>query len=178
MWLEPEFLSNTGLGIRAFGGILLSYLVALYTIKLSFLIFFRRLGGQSKECIVIWWLVLTLIVAFFVVSLDMVPRSYFFGSLEEALFSAKCGGIGGSRDDGTGSRRNSLIIVAVGLLDVVSDFLVLGFPIVILCRGRVGIAVRKKVLLSAIFGLVILTVAVTDPRSCGWFSSALSLSRG
>ncbi|KAM7194021.1 hypothetical protein V8F20_008117 [Naviculisporaceae sp. PSN 640] len=161
---DPDFLFNTSLGIRAFGGALLSYLVALYTIKFSFLVFFRRLGGQLTEYMVMWWIVLGLNVAFCMISLGMVPHSCFFGSVEEALFSAKCGGTGGGRDFEGGSRPNSLIFVAVCLLDVVSDFLILGFPIVILCRVRVGIAVRKKVLLSAIFGLVILTIAVTIVR--------------
>ncbi|KAL2266741.1 hypothetical protein VTJ83DRAFT_6093 [Remersonia thermophila] len=125
----------------------------VHAVKLSFLLFFRRLGGGLLEYTIFWWVVAVVTLASYVVCMATIDYPCMTGSLE-VLF-LRC----------TDPERSVVqwhAMIAYCTVDVVSDILILGLPIVVLWRVRVTL--RKKLLLGAIFSLTLLTVAVTIIR--------------
>lgn len=52
---SPDFLSETTLGLRSFGALMILNYVGIWLVKLNFLLFFRRLGNHVKIYRILWW---------------------------------------------------------------------------------------------------------------------------
>jgi len=128
-------------------------MIGIWTIKLNFMLFFYRLGHQIHAYKIFWWISVFVVMACGVVSLGVIPYRCHFRDVVE--ITKECG-----THDGI-SRIYNMYIVSVAV-DVVSDAMILCFPIVILWRTRIGL--RQKLVLSSIFSLVGFTIAVTIVR--------------
>ncbi|KAL1841245.1 hypothetical protein VTJ49DRAFT_7313 [Mycothermus thermophilus] len=125
----------------------------VHAVKLSFLLFFRRLGGGLLEYNIFWWIVAVFTLGSYIVCMATIDYPCMTGSLETLFLH--CNNL-------EKSAMQWRMMIAYCTIDVVSDILILCLPIAILWRVR--LTLRKKLLLGAIFSLTLLTVAVTIIR--------------
>ncbi|KAH8600690.1 hypothetical protein B0O99DRAFT_503041, partial [Bisporella sp. PMI_857] len=148
-----HFLTDIQKGLRSFGtAVILSY-IGIWLIKLNFLFFFRRLGAQVTSYVIFWWLVLGFTIACGAVSFGVMQYHCLFGPVEDIITVCSMPSV---------VRQTYTYFKVSCIVDVVSDALILCFPISILWKIRISI--RKKITLSAVFSLVIFTMAVTIVR--------------
>lgn len=81
----PDFLQQLQLYPRGQVVFFWLYFTGLWAIKLSFLLFFRRLGNRVRSQKIIWWIVLALTVAFFVTVVGILDYACLLGSIEYEL---------------------------------------------------------------------------------------------
>ncbi|KAK8062658.1 hypothetical protein PG997_014755 [Apiospora hydei] len=122
--------------------------VGIWAIKLNFLAFFRRFGIQIRSYMISWW-----VASFLVVSCGLVQIGVILAI--------------GSQFDSLALITENLIHVytiykASIALDVISDAIIICFPVFIAWRS--GITIRQKLVLTGVFLLVGFTVAVTIVR--------------
>jgi uncharacterized membrane protein len=122
-------------------------------VKINFLVFFRRLGANITTYSVFWYIVLFLTIACGVINIGLMDFPCVFPTFEYLMSSCQ------SRS--TLKRAYDFMRVSVSL-DAFSDALIICFPVVILWKVRISL--RRKLILSATFGLVALTIAVTIVR--------------
>ncbi|KAL1862628.1 hypothetical protein Daus18300_008426 [Diaporthe australafricana] len=177
---DPAFPVNAKKGFVAIGTCINLTIVGVLLIKLSFLLFFRRLGAKSHRIItVVWWTVLAFTVASTVAQIGMQKFGCFFGSIEY-IFSGAC-------SNESGLKRIFFNAIFSSAVDAISDFLskrsksvkavqltratlkVIGFPVAILWRSQISIP--KKLLLTFVFSLVFLTIAITIVRGSVFHST-------
>lgn len=70
--LSPEFLSNVYVGLHSLFACYLFYYTALWSIKLSFLLFFRNLGNDIRRQRLLWYCVFVYTIASYVTCLGMI----------------------------------------------------------------------------------------------------------
>ncbi|KAF2113622.1 hypothetical protein BDV96DRAFT_688594 [Lophiotrema nucula] len=150
---SEDFLEHFLRGLRGSGAAMIAMYVGVWAIKLSFLLFFKRLGAQIKEYIVAWYVVLVITVGCGAVSLGMQQYRCIFASWVKIV--ATC-----ARPSELKQARDTFR--ASWIVDVVSDGLIICFPIAILWRVRIGL--KQKLILTCVFSLVALTIAVTVVR--------------
>ncbi|KAI0451596.1 hypothetical protein F5B21DRAFT_486532 [Xylaria acuta] len=129
-------------------------IVGLALVKLNFLLFFRRLGASIKGFRIMWWAVLLFTFAITVAQLGMQDYGCFYGGAAY-IFSDHCG-------SAASIRRIFFNAVFSAVVDAVSDTLIVALPVTILWRSRIQI--RQKLILTFVFGLVFLTIAITIVR--------------
>lgn len=169
-----NFYSDALHGLKAFGTMCLLSITGIWLIKLNFLLFFYRLGHQIRVYRILWWAVLIFTVGCGAGCYGLVQYPCMFGDVETVF--VKCG-------SAPYNRQSYIHVIMTAVLDIVSDFtskskidgiseadanpkffwLVLCFPIFIL--WNVKISLHKKLVLTAVFGLVGLTIAVTIVRA-------------
>ncbi|KAI1365722.1 hypothetical protein F5Y08DRAFT_338479 [Xylaria arbuscula] len=157
----PSFQSDTRQALRVFVVSSILTYVGLWVIKLNFLIFFYRLGYQLPKRRVIWWCIFVFVVASGIVQIGIVEYTCFLSDINTIL--VECSTISFLYE----TRRRIIVSVT---LDVVSDLLMICFPVLILWTS--GVKLRQKVALSLIFSLVGFTIAVTIIR--GGFATNLN----
>ncbi|KAI1419548.1 hypothetical protein F5Y12DRAFT_793531 [Xylaria sp. FL1777] len=148
----PDYLYEIQKNLQALGIFFVICYIGIWLIKLGFLVFFYRLGSKITKFLVLWWMFLFLTIASLAVILGTGRFSCFFGSIE--YITTVCASTGGARD-------KAIFKLSV-TLDVISDALILAFPLSILWGTKISL--RKKYILSAVFSLVLLTIAVTIVR--------------
>ncbi|KAK8028497.1 hypothetical protein PG991_005553 [Apiospora marii] len=128
--------------------------VGIWLVKLNFMLFFRRLGNHVFKYRATWWIVLlynSIAGVGCIVSLALacfgIP--YTDGEVNTCGFF-------------TSAERENLATIVVVVIDVIGDALIMAFPTWILWGTRVS--ARKKLVLSAIFGLVTITIVTTIIR--------------
>ena len=67
----PDLLSNTATYIHAEIAINLLNTCGLWAIKLSFMVFFRRLGQGVKKQRILWWIVMAALFAGFAITIGV-----------------------------------------------------------------------------------------------------------
>ncbi|CAI6336756.1 unnamed protein product [Periconia digitata] len=152
--IGPDFIQNSQKAFIATGASLLLAMIGVLVIKLNFLIFFRRLGQEINRFGIAWWLILIFTVSCTIVSLAISPFGCMFGKIEHIL-SPQC----------TGPAMTHRVLVSTvfsSATDAASDLMIVALPVVILWKSH--IERRKKVILSLVFGLVFLTIAITIVR--------------
>lgn len=149
--------------------------IGIYAVKLSFLLFFYRLGNQITSYLIFWWCVALITLASFGVNMGLLEYKCMLSGLEVIFFECT------SKADIAREWRNMIIYCT---LDAFTDVLsmsnssipwrplntanahfthpVLCLPITILWNIR--LSMRKRLLLCAVFGLTLFTVAVTIIR--------------
>lgn len=146
------------------------YYCTLLVVKLSFLVFFRRLvyAAEIRYLKVSWWVILFVTIATWVASLADVPFCGLQGSLpydSHCMFWS--------------DRPMYPSLIANAVMDVVTDLLskltqasrklwesdcllVMAIPIALL--WKVQIQMRQKLGLAGIFGLMVITIAIAIIR--------------
>lgn len=167
---DAAFLDTMLRGVRGFGSALIISMIGILAVKISFLLFFKRLGAQITSYLVLWYVLLFITVACGVVNVGLVNFRCNFGSIE--TISKSCTG------RAVVEHEVAFQIISV-VLDVFSDvlsrshmmrqswctrltFIVISFPVILLWKVRISL--RKKLFLTCTFGLVALTIAITIVR--------------
>ncbi|KAK4185626.1 hypothetical protein QBC35DRAFT_454074 [Podospora australis] len=138
----------TAIHIMGIGNIL--YHVGLYLIKLNMLLFFRKLGSKVPGFGWFWWGVVAFTVAGLVVWLAMVPYACLFGTMEYMM--------AGHCVKPEAVRLQNIPILVWTIFDSLSIILITLLPISIIWRVR--LTLRKRFMLSALFLMSLLTLAV------------------
>ncbi len=172
--VPPTFMENMRMGLYGMyiQGVL--SITGIHAVKLSFLIFFLRLGRHVTEHFVLWCIAAFVSLASFAISIGLLESKCTLSSLEIVI--TQC-------TTKAAVDRQRTYMVAYCTIDAVSDILsmshsfhsdtrsitsqdankpVLCVPIAILWRVRLSL--RKKLVLTAIFSLTLFTVAVTIIR--------------
>ncbi|KAI0188148.1 hypothetical protein EV127DRAFT_513172 [Xylaria flabelliformis] len=149
----PNFLEETKRGILGFAVQSIFCYAGLWLIKLSFLVFFYRLGHNVTKYLIFWWIVLFFVIASLATEIGIVQYQCIFGPIDYIL--------GVCKETAVIMKTDELFKVSV-IIDVISDVLILCFPIVILWKVRINL--RRKLILVGIFSLVAFTIAITVVR--------------
>ncbi|KAI0121936.1 hypothetical protein F4814DRAFT_407026 [Daldinia grandis] len=149
-----KFGPDLNKGFVAIGACVNITIVGVLLVKLNFLLFFRRLGTNIRQFAIIWWVVALFTVATAAAQIGMQLFGCFFGGFSY-IFSKQC-------TDAAAMRRVSFNAIFSATVDAVSDFLIVGFPVAVLWGSR--ISMKKKLVLTFVFGLVFLTIAITIVR--------------
>ncbi|KAK4247234.1 hypothetical protein C7999DRAFT_14670 [Corynascus novoguineensis] len=151
--MPPTFLDDVP---KALHGIFIQGILSItgvHAVKLSFLLFFRRLGRQMPKYMIFWWFVAFVTLASYAVSIALVEYKCMLSSLDVVFFECTANGE---------TARQWTYMIAYCTIDAASDVLILFLPVVILWQVR--LTIRKKLVLGAIFSLTLVTVAVTIIR--------------
>ncbi|KAF4636503.1 hypothetical protein G7Y89_g1573 [Cudoniella acicularis] len=150
----PNFFPNSKKAFVAIGTSVNLTIIGVLIVKLNFLLFFRRLAANIRMFTIMWWAVLIFTVAGAVAQIAMQQFGCFFGAVDY-LFSDHC-------TDEAALRRIFFNAIFSASVDALSDILIIGFPVAILWKSR--ISMRKKLILTFIFSLVFITIAITIVR--------------
>ncbi|KAK7724680.1 hypothetical protein SLS63_008517 [Diaporthe eres] len=197
---HPDFFANAKKGFVAIGTCINLTIVGVLIIKLNFLIFFRRLGEKSHKIITILWsAVLTFTIAGAVAQIGMQQFGCFFGSIEY-IFGGSCTDRSQQRIFFNAIFSSAVDAISDFLSESLPQFpeqdlvrgclnppppplgyfitdipltriplAVIVFPVAILWRSRIGM--RKKLILTFVFSLVFLTIAITIVRGSVFHST-------
>ncbi|PVH91701.1 hypothetical protein DM02DRAFT_677938 [Periconia macrospinosa] len=150
---SAQFSSSFERFLRVGVAMVILFYTSLWSIKVGFLIFFRRLGTRKIRNLKIQWnLVFTITLLSYVACFLVLPLKCLGGSFSD-LIAARC------------DRGNRVMIsLAVGCsLDILDDLLVLSIPFTILWRVR--LALKQKLVLFSIFSLVLVTIGFAVVRA-------------
>ncbi|KAK6950728.1 hypothetical protein Daesc_007253 [Daldinia eschscholtzii] len=142
---------------RSFGVFFILCYIGIFLIKLGFLVFFYRLGNNALKFRVLWWIFLLLTAACFAVIMGTGEFDCLFGSFQYIL--TVCA-------ETSNQLKSKAIFKASVALDVITDAMIIFFPAFVLWGTKISL--RKKILLSTIFCLVLLTIAVTIVRTSAY----------
>ena len=176
----PDFEANTINALKAFTSLSILVYIGLWTIKVNFLLFFYRLGYQLPRFRIIWWIFLVIVLATGCIQIGVIQYDCMLTDLN--TLATYC-----SSEEYLRRTRKGFIVSVT--FDILSDFLsmlllrdasyrlpktplltpitvVICFPAMILWTSRINL--RQKLVLSGIFSLIGITIAVTVVR--GGFS--------
>lgn len=190
--IGASFFTDTLQGLKAFGSTSVLSIIGIWLVKLNFLLFFYRLGHQVRKYRIFWWIVLVFCIACGAACLGLMQYRCLFGDVETIFVQCNQFSV---------LKSTYYRVIMTSVLDVLSDVArkseyhrpasslrgkanqltrstttVLCFPISIL--WRVKLSIRKKILLSAVFGLVGFTIAVTIVRGSIFGGVYKSLNEG
>ena len=77
---DQNFLSTVQRGLRGFGTFMILSYIGIWTIKLNFLLFFKRLGAQFTGYMILWWAVTIITIACFAAVFGTLQFDCMFGS--------------------------------------------------------------------------------------------------
>ncbi|KAF1999552.1 hypothetical protein P154DRAFT_381605, partial [Amniculicola lignicola CBS 123094] len=133
---------------------------ALWSIKLSFIFFFRRLYVNMGSWTRFWWITLTITIAAWAVCVGNVDFKCLMSPLAEKPLRCRT-------DSAIKFSKNTLMVNC--MLDILTDTLILLIPMVMLWKVR--ISRRRKLALGAVFSatvfiivFAIVRVALIDSR--------------
>ncbi|KAF1950580.1 hypothetical protein CC80DRAFT_482433 [Byssothecium circinans] len=129
------------------------YHAQLWSVKISFLVFFYRLGSQVTYYKVAWWIVTVFTICAGCVVIGTLEYSCQEGSVE--VLVAKCTGLKAVE------RQDTSIIVKCAL-NVGTDAAIMMLPISILWNIRISL--RRRLAFTALFSSVLITIAISITR--------------
>lgn len=109
--LPPDVPRNTELHLRRILVVLVFFYTGLWSIKLSFLLFFRRLGQKVRNQKIVWWTVLAITVATYFAFLGTIEYHCLAGSFE--YFASKQLVSGYSHNEGDTDRSQAIAPIQV-----------------------------------------------------------------
>ncbi|KAK4207858.1 hypothetical protein QBC37DRAFT_432811 [Rhypophila decipiens] len=158
--LPADFPQQLKRFLVTWGVIQMFYATSLTAVKVSFLVFFRRLGGHMSRLRFIWWPVLFFTLASWAIMTGLVHYRCVFTSLEEIF--EYC-----STPD---SIQFTTATLKVGCsLDVISDFLILLIPIILL--WGVQIPRKRKIVFIGLISLTLVTIIISIARAADGFAT-------
>ncbi|KAF3764229.1 hypothetical protein M406DRAFT_240854, partial [Cryphonectria parasitica EP155] len=137
--------------VQAIG--LLFYYTTLLAAKLSIIFFFRRLGRNARRQKRIWWPVLLVSLATYIVSISYFPYACLVGSGYDQYVVCHP-----TAFHGLGTR---MIAVNTGL-DILSDLFIMTLPLALVWGLRLKF--KKKLAFMGLFSLSLITIAVAILR--------------
>ncbi|KJZ70911.1 hypothetical protein HIM_09704 [Hirsutella minnesotensis 3608] len=150
----PNFFERMSRWLRVSLIVELFFYTALVAIKLSFLFFFRRLGDGIHYFRYIWWPVLVITLGSYFGSVGNVNYKCLVGTTEEIL------GVCNTPGEIDWTTRT---LQANCVLDVLTDFLIMLLPTILLWNTRVRWS--KKLAIIGLFSLSIVTMVVAIVRT-------------
>ncbi|PVH96015.1 hypothetical protein DM02DRAFT_675103 [Periconia macrospinosa] len=132
---------------------LIMFYVGLWSIKISFLVFFYRLGENFRPYQICWWIVLVCTIGSGLVCIGDIQYHCLSDSFDKVF--SKCASENAIRFQEVTIKLNCA-------LDVVTDVMIMALPISILWSVRVGLS--RKIFLGAIFSLVVITMTFAIVR--------------
>lgn len=156
----PTFIEDTAFVLKLVGVNSILINIGLWLIKASFLVLFYRLGYRIPKYLYTWWAFTIMIVACGIVSIGLSQYSCMFADVTTIFATCQ-----------QPATLNGIFMkeVAASVMDIISDLILIVFPIWILAKTKLSI--RQKIVFSAVFCLVGLTVAVTIVR--GYYSKII-----
>ncbi|KAI1802491.1 hypothetical protein F4811DRAFT_391072 [Daldinia bambusicola] len=154
--LKPtaNFWDNNLKGLRALLAHLVLSIIGIWLVKLNFLLFFRRLiCNLSRKYQILWWFTLIFTLGCCGATFELTRFNCLFG--DPIKIQRLC-------NSPPELRKASIGNIASATLDVISDILILCIPISIV--WKVQLTARKKLVLSIVFSLTLITVALTITR--------------
>ncbi|KAL8725332.1 MAG: hypothetical protein Q9166_007438, partial [cf. Caloplaca sp. 2 TL-2023] len=130
--------------LRATVAIITFFYTGLWAIKLSFLVFFKKLGENVRNQTTIWWSVLAVTCASYFVCLGTIEYKCLAGSF--MYIESHC-----TLPGSVAFQRNTLRWNMI--LDVVTDALIIVVPVNML--WNVKISLRQKLALGGIFSITV-----------------------
>ncbi|KAF2971335.1 hypothetical protein GQX73_g2193 [Xylaria multiplex] len=128
--------------------VLIFFYTGLWSVKFSFLMFFRRLGKNVDKRRYLWWAALAVTIATYLVCIGTIQYKCLARPLEEII--AHC-----SSDTDIDF---TLITLKVNTtLDVLTDVIIMTIPISLIWNVQIRLA--KKLALIGIFSLVLVTIS-------------------
>ncbi|KAK4184566.1 hypothetical protein QBC35DRAFT_505680 [Podospora australis] len=153
-WLPgPTFMEDTKYALLACGSLSIIVYIGLWLIKASFLVLFYRLGNKINIYRYVWWACAVFVMGCGAAGLGLNQYECLFDDINDIF--ATCLTPESLHDVW---RKE----VAAAVLDVVSDILLIIFPIWILWSTRFSL--RQKLVFSCVFALVGFTVAMAIVR--------------
>ncbi|KAI0903455.1 hypothetical protein F4823DRAFT_635728 [Ustulina deusta] len=149
----PTFEADISYGFHIFAGISVLVYIGLWIIKVNFLVFFYRLGHQLPRFRIFWWVVLCIVIATGIAETVVVV---FKCSVADSITLPACSTTASNALD---TRLRFILSIT---LDVLTDVLLIIFPVSILWTSR--ICIRNKLILSGIFLLIGATIAIAIVR--------------
>ncbi|KAF2174815.1 hypothetical protein K469DRAFT_613111, partial [Zopfia rhizophila CBS 207.26] len=146
----PDFNAKSVRFLWIMSSAMLLFFIVLWSIKLSFLFFFRRLYGALHSWMRYWWVFLGVNVLCFCVCLGVFPWDCVSKSYREMgpkWSSSRCG------------RKENIAITVIGVCDVLTDVLITAIPFVMLWKVRISL--RRKLGLGLVFSTTLLTITLT-----------------
>ncbi|POS68497.1 hypothetical protein DHEL01_v213109 [Diaporthe helianthi] len=132
----------------------LFFYTALFSIKLSFLCFFRRLGNKIKYFRYIWWGVLFVTVSSYLASVGNVDYKCLVGTIEQITVVCQ-----------TKHEINftTATLKANAALDIMTDFMIMLLPTLLVWNTQIRWS--KKLALIGLFSLSIITIIIAIVRA-------------
>ncbi|KAH8649751.1 hypothetical protein BGZ60DRAFT_551169 [Tricladium varicosporioides] len=151
--ISTNFVKETETYLRAQIGIIFLFTSGLWSIKIAFLLFFRRLGENVSGQMLHWWSVFVFTIVTYIVGIGTIQYNCLAPSFIQIV--TKC--------SGPEAKYFEHATLATNLaMDVSTDLLILSIPIRMLWKVRIHL--RQKLALAAIFCLVMITIAIAIVR--------------
>ncbi|KAI4230761.1 MAG: hypothetical protein LQ349_006051 [Xanthoria aureola] len=151
--LTPDFISENADLLRSITPFSLLFYSCLWTVKLSFLLFFRRLGLNVRGQKIWWWCVLTITVLTWIAT--VADHDYKCSLRPLTWIWVHC-------QSPSAIRFTNNTYYANCAADVVTDCLIISIPVRMLWNVRLPL--RQKVLLMTIFSLTVIVMIVSIIR--------------
>ncbi|KAK4152727.1 hypothetical protein C8A00DRAFT_15996 [Chaetomidium leptoderma] len=152
--MPPTFMEDVGNAVRGMFAHGVLSITGIHAVKISFLLFFHRLGRHITGYLVFWWLVTIVTVGSYAISMALLEHKCTLSPLNVIFFECN------SKSE---FLRQWRYMITYCTVDALSDVLILCLPVAILWQVR--ISMRKKLVLGVIFSLTLFTVAVTIIRA-------------
>ncbi|PWY87405.1 hypothetical protein BO70DRAFT_421019 [Aspergillus heteromorphus CBS 117.55] len=153
MSMTPDIIAQIAQLGRAEIFFLVFFYSSLWTIKASFLVFFRRLGGTDRRWITWFWCVVGFALAAYCVVVGDIQWTCLVNI--RAASMARC-----STEKAILYQYDTLIINLA--LDVLTDLAIISLPIILL--WNIQIPLRQKLILMAILSLAVVIIIVAIVR--------------
>ncbi|MCJ1314667.1 hypothetical protein MMC25_008349 [Agyrium rufum] len=131
----------------------LLFLASIWSIKISFLLFFKKLGNNVSKQYALWWIVFWGTLIGFVISL--ATTEYRCTTAQKAATVLTC-----ATPAAVERTRRSLQVTTA--FDIITDVMILAIPINLLWNVRISI--RQRLILIGVFSLTLFTMAVSLAR--------------
>jgi hypothetical protein len=150
----PEIIAKANQWLKVDAATLVLFYSSLWAVKLSFLLFFRRLYHQIRWLQIYWWIVLAINVATWIVCVGTIPWACLIPPFEVII--QHCA-------SEAKADFNRHVLYSSTAMDLLSDLLILSIPLSVL--WGVHISRTRKVALGAIFSLTIITMTIAIIRA-------------
>lgn len=168
--LPATFSTDSEKYLRSSVPIIAFFYTGLWSVKLSFLLFFRRLGNKVRGQKLHWWIVTGFTVATWCTCIGSIQYNCLVPSFEKIV--RNCRGLGVANFQSITVKFNCAMDVltdAMGekticgwLLSIAHSVSVISIPITMLVKVRINM--RQKLALAAIFSLVVITMVFAIVR--------------
>jgi hypothetical protein len=132
---------------------LVMFYVGLWSVKLSFLVFFYRLGNHFRAYQILWWIVLAFTIMSGIACIGSIQYHCLSDPFEKVAMNCS---------SEKAIRWQEVTIKVNCALDVVTDVMIMALPISLLWSVKVSLG--RKFLLAGLFSLVVITMAIAVVR--------------
>ncbi|KAF2688990.1 hypothetical protein K458DRAFT_331710 [Lentithecium fluviatile CBS 122367] len=148
-----DFVQRSEAFLTASAAVIFLFYSTLWSVKLSFLFFFRRLYVNVGSWMRYWWIILAFTMASWAVCVGNIEYKCLVSPLEYLVLH--CNG-----DKSRRYQRTTLIVNCV--FDLVTDVLITSIPITMLWKVRISL--KRKLALGVVFSVTVFTMVFAIAR--------------